>query len=158
MCRVFTDSRLAIRGCFDYKLKGVAKALHAAGKLERTCAESDVMNGIDGPHAIRTRQKGGARGPTAKQAWVRILGHATRVYNAQYCRTTGFTPAEANELRTYGEGKLLRRAVLGRRHIFKRREIMKPLPSSKTFASSSSSLSHSRTHPPTPNQPPPNYS
>jgi hypothetical protein len=53
VCRVFTDSRLAVRGCFDYKLKSVAKALHAAGKLERTWEESDVMNGLDAMHAAK---------------------------------------------------------------------------------------------------------
>lgn len=53
MCAVFVTNRLAIRGCFDYKLKHVAKALHALGKLSRTWEDGGVSNGLEAMHKAK---------------------------------------------------------------------------------------------------------
>lgn len=47
MCQIFICERVALTGCFDYKLKHIAKALHAHGKITHVWEEeSEVSNGL----------------------------------------------------------------------------------------------------------------
>ena len=62
VCKLFTDSRLAVPGCFDYKLKSVGRALHARGAIEHTWPEGEIGNGLQAMrHAHALYTDGGMR-------------------------------------------------------------------------------------------------
>ena len=64
MCKLFVDSRLAVHGSFDYKLKHVARALYARGGIAHTWPDGEIENGL---HAMQHARELYSMGRTRKR-------------------------------------------------------------------------------------------